>query len=78
MKLPYQNQHIGISEELTLQSTGRGAGVGLSQNFKSWTIVTKSPKIDFKMILLAEANFEWLNQFFLFTKEDSKNLKLVL
>ena len=24
MKLPYQNKHVGISEELTLQSTGRG------------------------------------------------------
>lgn len=52
--------------------------VGLSQNFKSWTLVTKSPKMVFKIIFFAEAKFVWLNQFFLFTKGDSKNLKLIL
>ena len=81
MILPYQKQREGISEKLTLQSTGRGGGEGgaeLSQHFKSWTLVTKSPKMDFKIIFLAETKFMWLNQFFLFTIGDSINLKLGL
>ena len=74
----YENERGGISDELTLQSTGMGERVGLSQNFKSWTFVTVNPKKCLKKKLLVEAKFVWLNQFFLFTEGNSKTLKLAI
>lgn len=71
-------RNIGRANTAVNGKRGGGGGLELSQNFKSWTKVTKSPKMDLKIIVLAEAKFVWLNQFFLFTKEDSKNLNIAL